>query len=387
MSPLDELIAYVALDDADRARLVALHPILEPHFPAIAGKFYEAIWRSPGAAKVISGPEQTERLRLTLIDWMSTGLVGPYDDRFYEKRSRIGRRHVQIGLGHQYMFTAMNVVRLAYVDQILELLPADAARATIRAVEKLLDIELAIMVHHYQLDSENRLIARERRAQTERITAMQTMTAGIAHEVRNPLNAAKLQLELLGRRLRKRSDDDRLVEPCELAQHEIERLTQLLNDFLAFARPPELVPDDRDVVQIINQVVEFERVAADNRGATLVFSHATPHVMAHVDGAKIHQLVLNLVKNAIDAVSAGGNIAVTLEGDEKVIRIGVRDDGPGIPVEFQTRIYEPFFSTKAGGTGLGMSIVHSLTALHGGSIDLASSPGGTYFEIQLPRRI
>jgi two-component system, NtrC family, sensor histidine kinase HydH len=253
-----------------------LHPILEPHFPAIAGKFYDAIWRSPGAAKVISGPEQTERLRVTLIEWMSTGLVGPYDDRFYEKRSRIGRRHVQIGLGHQYMFTAMNVVRLAYVDQILELLPADTARATIRAVEKLLDIELAIMVHHYQLDSENRLIARERRAQAERITAMQTMTAGIAHEVRNPLNAAKLQLELLGRRLRKRSDDDRLVEPCELAQHEIERLTQLLNDFLAFARPPELVPDERDVVQIINQVVELERVAADNRGAALVFSHGAP---------------------------------------------------------------------------------------------------------------
>ncbi len=387
MSPLDELIAYVALDDADRARLVALHPILEPHFPAIAGKFYEAVWRSPGAAKVISGPEQTERLRVTLIDWMSTGLVGPHDDRFYEKRSRIGRRHVQIGLGHQYMFTAMNVVRLAYIDQILELLPADAARAAIRAVEKLLDIELAIMVHHYQLDSEDRLIARERRAQAERITAMQTMTAGIAHEVRNPLNAAKLQLELLGRRLRKRSDDDRLVEPCELAQHEIERLTQLLNDFLAFARPPELVPDERDVVQIINQVVELERVAADNRGAALVFSHAAPQVMAHVDGAKIHQLVLNLIKNAIDAVSPGGNIAVTLEGDEKSIRIGVRDDGPGIPVEIQTRIYEPFFSTKAGGTGLGMSIVHSLTALHGGTIDLASSPQGTYFEIQLPRRI
>jgi signal transduction histidine kinase len=95
----------------------------------------------------------------------------------------------------------------------------------------------------------------------------------------------------------------------------------------------------------------------------------------------------NLIKNAIDAVSPGGNIAVTLEGDEKSIRIGVRDDGPGIPVELQTRIYEPFFSTKAGGTGLGMSIVHSLTALHGGTIDLASSPQGTYFEIQLPRRI
>ncbi len=387
MTPLDELIAYVELDDGDRARLTALHPVLQPEFPAIAGRFYEAVWKSPGAASVLSGPEQVERLRVTLIDWMSTGLLGPYDDRFYEKRSRIGRRHVQIGLGHQYMFTAMNVVRIAYIDRIHARLPPDQALATIRSVEKLLDIELAIMVRHYQLDSEDKLIARERRAQAERITAMQTMTAGIAHEVRNPLNAAKLQLELLERRLRKRSDDERLVEPCELAQREIERLTQLLNDFLAFARPPELVPEDRDLVPIVGHIVELERVAADRRGATLTFTSSEPSLIAHVDAAKIHQLVLNLVRNAIEAVPEGGNIGVELRGDEAAVRIVVTDDGPGIPQDIRNRIYEPFFSTKPGGTGLGMSIVHSLVALHGGVIDLASSPAGTRFEVQIPRRI
>lgn len=386
MSPLEELLAYVGLDDADRTRLSELHPVLQPHFPAIAERFYEAVWRSPGASSVLSGPEQVERLRVTLIDWMSTGLLGPYDERFYEKRSRIGRRHVQIGLAHHYMFTAMNVVRLAYVERILATLPPERTAATIRAVEKLLDIELAIMVRHYQLDSEDKLIARERRAQAERITAMQTMTAGIAHEVRNPLNAAKLQLELLERRLRKRADDERLVEPCELAQREIERLTQLLNDFLAFARPPELMPEDRDVNQIVNQVVELERVTADRRGAELEW-HTGPRLVAHVDPGKIHQLVLNLVRNAIEAVSPGGHVGVSLRGDERVFKIAVTDDGPGIPDEIQSRIYEPFFSTKSGGTGLGMSIVHSLVALHGGKIDLVSSPSGTRFEVEIPRRV
>jgi len=84
----------------------------------IADRFYEAVFASPGAAAVLSGPSQVERLRVSLIDWMSTGLLGPYDERFYEKRSRIGRRHVGIGLGSQFMFTAMNVVRLAYQDRI-----------------------------------------------------------------------------------------------------------------------------------------------------------------------------------------------------------------------------------------------------------------------------
>jgi len=161
---LEELIAYIALDRDDEARLRSLHPILEPHFRAIADRFYEAVWQNPGAASVLSGPAQVERLRVTLIEWMSSGLLGPYDERFYEKRSRIGRRHVAIGLRHQYMFTAMNVMRSAYSDVIAEHVPAQAI-TLMRSVNKLLDIELAIAMRHYQLDSEDKLIARERRVQ------------------------------------------------------------------------------------------------------------------------------------------------------------------------------------------------------------------------------
>ena len=170
-------------------------------FPDIAETFYKAVWANAGASSVLSGPAQIERLRVTLVDWMSSGLLGPYDERFYEKRSRIGRRHVAIGLAHHYMFTSMTVVRTAYHDHIGTLYAPDAASRVMRSVNKLLDIELAVMVRHYQLDSNEKLVARERRMQADRILAMKTMTAGLAHEVRNPLNAAKLQLELLERRL------------------------------------------------------------------------------------------------------------------------------------------------------------------------------------------
>lgn len=383
---IDELLVYVSMDEADQARLRALHPLLAPRFPEIAVRFYEAVWRNAGASAVLQNPEQVERLRVTLIDWMSTGLLGPYDDRFYERRSRIGRRHVAIGLAHQYMFTAMNVVRLAYHEHIT-MICGNEAMATSRAVNKLLDIELAIMVRHYQLDSEEKLVARERRGQAERLTAMATMTAGIAHEVRNPLNAAKLQLELLGRRLRKHGDDARLVEPCELAQREIDRLTTLLNDFLSFARPPELHLGDSNIVQILAHVVDLERVAAERRGAELVLVTSPPELVAHVDAGKIHQIVLNLVRNAIEVVTAGGHVSVEIVGDEVSFRIRVQDDGPGISAEVRDRIYEPFFSTKEAGTGLGMSIVHSLVALHGGTIEIDTSPRGTRFDVRIPRRV
>ncbi|MGE0867102.1 MAG: protoglobin domain-containing protein [Kofleriaceae bacterium] len=385
-NPLDELFAYIGFDDLDVARLRVLHPVLHPFFPTIADRFYDAVWSDAKAAAVLTGPEQIERLRVTLIDWMSTGLLGPFDDRFYEKRSRIGRRHVEIGLQHQYMFTAMNVVRSAYSDLIAKLLPAAEAWSTMRSVNKLLDIELAIMVRHYQLDSDERLLARERTIQADRINAVQTLAAGLAHEVRNPLNSAKLQLELLERRLRRAGDDPKLIEPGELARTEIKRLTALLNDFLAFARPPELNTEQVDVATIVRQVTELERISAERRGAALTLGRCPAQLVADVDAHKVHQIVLNLVRNAIEAVHARGRVVVELDFDAERFHVRVRDDGPGIADSVRGRIYEPFFSTKEGGTGLGMSIVHSLVTLHGGTIELETSSEGTRFDIAIPLR-
>jgi signal transduction histidine kinase len=382
---LEDLFGFVGFDDGDRARLRDLHPRIAPRFGAIANRFYEAVFASPGAAAVLSGPAQVERLRISLVDWMSTGLLGPYDERFCDKRSRIGRHHVAVGLASHYMFSAMTVLRLAYQDSIAELYPPDEALAVMRSVHKLLDCELAIMVQHYELDTENQLIARERRAQADRILAMQTMTSGLAHEVRNPLNAALLQLELLERRLRRMADDRRLLEPTELAQKEIERLTALLNEFLVFARPPELHPQEHDVVELVRQVIDLERMTAEQRGAILALDAGPAQVLAEIDVAKVHQLVLNLVRNASEAVSPGGHVTAGVRADDARCLIRVSDDGPGIPEHIVPRIYEPFFSTKEGGTGLGMSIVHSLVSLHGGSIDLQTGPGGTAFEVALPR--
>jgi signal transduction histidine kinase len=382
---LEEVLAYVGLDAQERQLLRELHPRLEPHFPEIADRFYAAALANPGSASVIRGPEQTERLRCTLIQWMASGLLGPFDERFYEKRSRIGRRHVQIGLAQHYMFTAMNVVRTAYTDKIIELYPVDTACDVIRAVNKLIDIELAVMLRHYQLDSEEKLLMRERRIQSDRLTAMQTLSSGLAHEVRNPLNAARLQLELLERRLRRSNDDPKLVEPIELANHEIERLTALLNDFLSFARPPELHIHEQDVVEVCKHVIELERPLAERRRVHLALNSASPFI-AQVDSGKLHQIVQNLVRNGLEATTPGGHVEVAVTSGSPTFHIRVSDDGPGIPADVLPRIYEPFFSTKDTGTGMGMAIVHSLVTMHGGTIDIATSQRGTAFDVELPRQ-
>jgi len=380
---LEEIFGFVGFTDDDRARLAALHPRLAPRFPAIAHRFYEAVLTNAAAASVLTGSAQIDRLRTVLVDWMSSGLLGPHDEQFYAKRTRIGRRHVAIGLSSQYMFTAMNVVRTSYIERIIEL---GVGCQTVIAVNKLLDIELAVMLRHYQLDSEEKLLQRERRIQADRLAAMQTLSAGLAHEVRNPLNAARLQLELLERRLRRQlGNDTKLVEPTEIANQEIERLTNLLNDFLSFARPPELHVHDHDVVAIGRQVIELEKPLAHQRDVELEFAEHAP-IMAQVDSGKIHQVIQNLVRNALEATTRGGHVRVAIHnGSENAVHIEVTDDGPGIPTEVLPRIYEPFFSTKETGTGMGMAIVHSLVTMHGGKIEIHTSPHGSKFDVVVPR--
>lgn len=382
---LDELVKYVDLGAADCARLVELHDKLAAYFPSIAERFYEAVWASPGAAAVLSGPEQVERLRRTLIDWMSTGLLGPYDRQFNEKRARIGRVHVRIGLAQQYMFTAMDVVRIAYLDRIGELYPADQALSYMRSVDKLFDVELALMLRHYQLDSEERLVTRERQIQADRINALQTMSAGLAHEVRNPLNAARLQLELLERRLRKSTEDPKLVDPIGLANHEIQRLTEMLNEFLAFARPPELHLAEHDANVAIAEVVDLERAYAERREIQLALTGTKGPLVFAVDPGKLHQVAQNLIRNAIEAAPDGGHVGVELVATDRVIHLRVTDDGPGMTPEVKDRMFEPFFSTKESGTGMGMSIVHSFVAMHEGRIDVTTAPTGTTIDVALPR--
>jgi signal transduction histidine kinase len=387
---LDDMKRYVGFALDDERLLRELHPLIAADLPRIADQFYAVVLRHPGAAAVITeGASQIARIKATMIDWLTTGLLGPHDEAYYERRSRVGRRHVQIGLPQQYMFTGMNVVRGALHERVALRLTEGARRATHTAVDKWLDLELAIMLRHYQLEAEERLVRRERSVQTERITAMQTLSAGLAHEVRNPLNAAKLQLELLERRLRRSGAEPRLLESTELVHQEIGRLTELLNEFMSFARPTQLSASTQDLRSIVQHVIELERPSAQARGVSFTVAAGmdaddTP-IEIDVDAGKIHQVVQNLVRNAVEASERDQAVEVTVERLPEGAAITIRDHGPGIPPEVVARIYEPFFSTKEGGTGMGMAIVHSLVSLHGGSIAIRSD-GGAEITVTLPRR-
>jgi PAS domain S-box-containing protein len=217
----------------------------------------------------------------------------------------------------------------------------------------------------------------------ERLAAVGTLSAGLAHEIRNPLNSAQLQLRLLDRRLRKVSEDPKLLEPIQLVQGEILRLSDLVREFLDFARPSDLRLAEIELGVVVRDVLELERHTADERAVSIELRHVD-QVSVFADRDKVKQVMLNLLRNAVEAVEDYGAVFIDIEriGTGGLVRI--RDTGPGMSADVLARIFEPFFSTKPSGTGLGMAICHSLIAQHGGNIRVFSAQSGATVEIILP---
>lgn len=375
-------LLYVGFSDEDEARLHAFHAVAAPSYAAVIDHFYDVIDRHDGARAILTGgAAQVARLKRTLHAWLAGGLGAAHDEAWFASRCRIGERHVAVGLPSHYMFTAVNLVRAdlaALVDERI----APAERAPTRAaIDRWLDLELAIVQRSYQDASEQRLVQRERDAQRENLSAMRRLSAGLAHEVRNPLNAAHLQLELLQRRLRRSEADPALLDATALVDGEIRRLSTLLQEFLDFARPVQLTAADTDLVAIARQVIARADASAAARQVEVVLGGAAS-VRITGDPGKLHQILHNLIANAIDAAVRRVEVELHGGGDEPAV-IVVHDDGGGIAEAVRPRIFEPFFSTKEGGTGMGLSITHSLVSLHGGEIQVANRVGAE-FTVVLP---
>ena len=231
-------------------------------------------------------------------------------------------------------------------------------------------------------DNFNReLVARlQRQALADRMEAMQRLTAGFAHELRNPLNAARLQLEVL----EQRSGGITPEHPAALARSELQAIADLIDDFLLFARPAPLAIEEHELVSLVSHAIDDERPFARDNGVEVLLIADLPPTQVAIDAAKVGSVFSELVHNAVEA-SPHGHVVVELEIAGPNFRATVRDDGPGIAPELHARIYEPFFTTRDHGRGLGLSIVHTFVALHRGSITMTSSPRGTRFEVTLPR--
>lgn len=228
--------------------------------------------------------------------------------------------------------------------------------------------------------------SQRRAARAERLAAVGMLAAGLAHEVRNPLNSAALQLQLLERRLDKGTLDVALAKnTLGVVKAEIQRLDRLVTDFLEFARPRPVVLSPTDLLTLARDVVELLSEEAKRSKVNIVIDFPPVLELVSLDGKRVRQVLLNLLKNSIEAMADGGTLClrVTAEASDPYVHLEVEDTGPGFAPD--APVFDAFYTTKPHGTGLGLSIVHRIVSEHGGSIDCHSEPGRTRFAIGLPR--
>ncbi len=246
---------------------------------------------------------------------------------------------------------------------------------------------IAQAVRHVEIAEERRELAR-RTEIAERLAVAGTMTAGLSHEIKNPLNAATLQLMVLERRIKQLAPqhDRALLEPLTLVRDEIERLNRILDDFLRFARPRRLEAVPVRAASLVERVTKLLRAQAAEKQVG-VREEVAGELVLLGEEERLQQVLMNLVLNAVEASPPGAEVVVTAQpqGREWAV-FQVDDAGPGIPTDQRDRVFEPFFTTKPTGSGLGLPIVQAIVSQHGGSIRVGVSPaGGARFIVQVPR--
>jgi len=224
--------------------------------------------------------------------------------------------------------------------------------------------------------------------QVERRDAnLKEMSAGVAHEIRNPLNSIKLLITLLGEELSDGSGDNH-SGTIQTLHYEIGKLDRFLTEFLTYSRPLTLARDTVDAATLAQKTVQMAAAEAGTKGIEIVIERCSEPQLIHVDQNRLEQSLLNILLNAIHASVAGSSVVLELNPSEdgKWVEISVSDRGPGIDASTEERLFEPFFTTKTTGTGLGLSNARNIVESHGGNIlfqNIAS--GGARFTIRLPR--
>jgi PAS domain S-box-containing protein len=218
---------------------------------------------------------------------------------------------------------------------------------------------------------------------SERLAALGRVTAGVAHEVKNPLNSMRLWLENLKESLPQ--EQELSQQAVRVLDAEIDRLDRVVKSFLDFTRPLELHLEETNLAQLLAEVVALARPQMERAEVEAATQLPGDFPAVRVDRQLIKQAILNLVLNAVDAMPNGGRLTVALGCRDEMAEVSVTDTGCGIALEHRARIFQLFFTTRPGGSGIGLASSFRIVQLHNGSIDFDSEVGrGTTFRIELP---
>jgi signal transduction histidine kinase len=221
--------------------------------------------------------------------------------------------------------------------------------------------------------------------QRERLSSLGNLAAAVGHEVRNPLNAISMGLQRLRAEFRPAGNDEEFGRFVELMQGEVKRLNGIVEEFLSLARPIPLKPVSADVGELLREVAALVEADAASRRVRITVKVLTRLPQAMLDRDQMKQVLLNLIRNGIEAMPGGGELGMAASSQRDSLNLIVEDEGEGVPADLLPRIFEPYVTSKAKGLGLGLAIAKRIVEAHGGRIEAESSrERGSRFTITLP---
>jgi len=245
------------------------------------------------------------------------------------------------------------------------------------------------LVYGIGIDITERRALEKRAADAEALSAMGELAMNLAHEIRNPLNAAVLQLHLLNRNLDRLEAEEpvrvALKDRVRIVGDEIGRLNRLLTEFLELARPRGIAREPVHVPALLGEVLDLEAESAKGRGIEIVRNISAEGCVAIGDREKLKQVTINIVVNALEAMKQGGVLTASVRHSGESVVMSIEDTGPGIEQTVLASVFDPFFTTKEAGTGLGLSIVRKIVDQHGGEVVIESERGrGARVTVSIP---
>ena len=408
---LEERLAFLQLDHADRELLGELEPLLERHADRFVGAFYRHLLSFGTTRRLLSDPAVKERLLGKQREYLLSLSSPELDDDYVRERVRIGEVHERIGLEPRWYLGAYAHYFSLLAPVVCESYHADPERGQrlLTALVRLLLFDATFAMDSYierreeelehlnrELAAAGRSLAREveeqgealrrtvRRARdAENLASVASLVAGLAHEIGTPMGVIRGHAEALEGAV----TSERAEWRVRTIREQIDRISDIIQSLLNLARPREAVRESVDVAAVAEASGAFLSEKLRRREVEfLCETEPAPPIVGDRD--KIQQLFLNLFLNAIDAMPDGGQLRVRVgpEGAKK-IRIEVSDQGVGVAAQDVERLFEPFFTTKPAGrgNGLGLMVVDGIVADHGGQIAVDSEPDrGTTFTIHLP---
>lgn len=228
----------------------------------------------------------------------------------------------------------------------------------------------------------------EKRAMhSERLAFFGTLAGGLAHEIKNPLSTLSINLQLLLEDVQSMTGENckKVHIRIQALQREVQRLEDILNDFLRFAKGQKLELEECDVNEVVDEVVDFVTPEIKQRKILILKSYDAHLPPCRIDRNLIKQAILNVIINAEQAMENGGELMIRTSGNKKYLQIDITDTGPGIPKDLVDKIFQVYFSTKKTGTGLGLPTAKRIIEEHKGMISVQSEEGkGSNFSIKLP---